>query len=106
VTTRDYAPLISKANARAQRRFHAMVRERAYVNPAAPETRLYTEAERALRELEAARDFAVTLAAFESRMAEMDELMEADLLDNGLPDVPVAVPWSASERGEMWGPRS
>ena len=101
----NYDPLIARANVRAQRRFHVMVRERAYVDPQAPATRLYTEAERALRELEQARAFAVTLAAFESRMAEMDELMEAELADNGLPDVPQAVPWSENERRAMWGDR-
>jgi hypothetical protein len=88
---RDFGPLIAQANARAQRRFSAMVRERAYANPYAPETLLYTQAERRLRELEAERAFAVTLAAFESRQAEMAELMEAEIGWDGLPDVPTAV---------------
>jgi hypothetical protein len=102
MTTHDFGPLIAQANLRAQRRFHAMVRERAYANPYAPETLLYTQAERRLRELEAERAFAVTLAAFESRGLEMDELMEADLADNGLPDVPLAE-WSENMLRAMWG---
>jgi len=114
MTGRDFALLIDRANARAQRRFHAMVQERAYTDPCAPATRLYTEAERRLRELERERAFAETLARFEARMAEMDELMEADLASDGLPDVPLAIDHfpgpsivcvTPAEHRAMWGTR-
>jgi hypothetical protein len=102
MSTHDFGPLIAQANARAQRRFSAMVKKQAYQNPYASETLLYRQAERQLRELEAERAFAATIAAFESRGLEMEELMEADLADNGLPDVPLAE-WSENMLRAMWG---
>ena len=100
MTGRDFGPLIVRANARAQRRFHAMVQERAYVDPCAPATRLYTEAERRLRELERERAFAETVARFETNMLELDELREAQLGADGLPDIPTAEEWASMN---MWG---
>ena len=51
-----------------------------------------------------AATFAHTIAQFEANMLEMAELMEADTLANGLPDVPVAlIPWANAERRAMWG---
>jgi hypothetical protein len=64
--------LLEKAQARTQRRFRTMVQTQAYADPTAPETRLYTQAERLVdRLLEDAR--------WERTKAELDMLQAIDL---------------------------
>jgi hypothetical protein len=81
--------LLLRANARAQRRFHAMVVQRVYANPADPRTRLYVEAERLIDALRGE-------AAWQLSLADLEDLRVRD----GLPDVPLAAP---GELMEAWG---
>jgi hypothetical protein len=53
-----------------------------------------------------AQKWAATVAAFDCRMLEMAEAMEADLDDNGLPDIPLALAdWAENERRALYGDR-
>lgn len=63
--------LLTKAHARAQRRLRAMVIAKAYPDPQARETRLYTQAERLV-------DSLLVEATWEARKAELDYAMTHD----------------------------
>jgi hypothetical protein len=63
--------LIRKANARAQRRFHAMLEAQAYADAKARETILYVQSERLM-------DALLTELTWETRKAELDFAMSQD----------------------------
>jgi hypothetical protein len=94
---------ITRAHARAQRRWHTMLVAACYGDPNDRRTRLVWEAERTLDRLVDSAPEATLDAAHEYVIAEMDALAEMDLAIF-LPDVPMAYVPELEARA-MWGDR-